>query len=94
MARIQVLPLTTRTLGPASETPFVLVIDQADDVHSSTGLPVWSEEQCQAVASATGAVLVLVIPSELTVANVDEELHRAAQAAVERALNPPVGIVA
>jgi hypothetical protein len=88
MARIQVLPLTTRTLGPASETPFVLIIDLVGDERDEVGCPVYTPEMLERLNAELGAQSVLVVDGELTVANVDEELHRAAQAAVERALNP------
>jgi hypothetical protein len=91
MARIQVLPLTPRTLGRATETPFVIVIDQVDGERTWVGEEVWTEVAAARIKAETGAVLVLLSDGELTVANVDEELHQAARAAAARALAPVDG---
>ena len=62
MARIQILELPMRHLGPASESPFVFVIDQADP-----GL--WAEGVVEVVefGKAAGAVTVLVTEHTLDV---------------------------
>lgn len=80
MTRIQVLPLTTETVGSVSSTPFVLIIDKVGDE--------FKPEDWERLKADTGARLVLVVDGTLDVANLDEELHQAAQAAVERALLP------
>lgn len=88
MARIQVLPLTLQTLGPASHTPFVIVIDR---LLSDGSDDVWSNEEfaeADFLKETLGAQSVLVIDGELTVDNVDAALHEAAAAAVQRALMP------
>jgi hypothetical protein len=81
MARIQVVPLTTETLGSASHTPYLIVIDRcADHEVEAFGDPGFPDR--------LGARGVIVTDGELTVENVDEELRRAACAAVERQLSP------
>lgn len=84
MARIQVLPLTTVTLGSASSTPYVIVFDQLDEERDEVGNPIWTQETIDRLTSELGARTVLVIDGTLDVGNVDQELHAAAQAAVLR----------
>lgn len=86
MARIQVLPLTTETVGAVSQTPFLLIIDKCGE--DDSGNPESEIYRQLASAEQVGAKLVLVTRGELTVENVDQELHDAAAAAVERALRP------
>lgn len=86
MARIQVLPLPTETLGSASATPFVIVIDKCADDEFDDLLPFFMEPK--AISEQIGARTILVFKGELTVENVDQELHDSAAAAIERALLP------
>ena len=84
MTRIQVLPLTPRTVGSVSHTPFALVIDQLTP--DPFGELNWTNELLDQLKASTGAVAVLVDRGELTVANVDEDLQRLAQQAVDQIL--------
>lgn len=88
MARIQVLPLTTEKVGDVESTPFVLIIDQVEDAVDDSGRSIYTPELVDYLGEEVGSRMILVVNGTLDVANVDEELHRAAQAAVERALCP------
>jgi hypothetical protein len=81
-ARIQVLPLTAETLGPASTTPYVLVIDQMDGDDQRAFPAAQLREQLGPACRG-----ILMWDGDLTVASVDEELHEAARDAVMRALS-------
>lgn len=61
MARIQVLPLPTQTVGGMSTTPHILVIDQADPGEFIDGINA-------DLAASTGAKTVLVVEPTLDVA--------------------------
>lgn len=61
MARIQVLPLPSRTCGSFSETPYVLIIDQAVEGEFVEGID-------ETLSAATGARTVLVTDRTLDVA--------------------------
>ena len=88
MARIQVLPLTTERAGELSSTPFVIVIDGTEMDVDHLGNPLWADSFLDAIKTETGARSVLIVAGDLDVANVDKELHKAAQVAVTRALMP------
>lgn len=78
MARIQVLPLTTETVGSVSSTPFVIILDHQSDDDELT----YSDVLCEYMKDQLGGKAVFVVYGEWTVANVDEKLQEAAQRAV------------
>lgn len=86
MARIQVLPLPAETVGSVTSTPFVLIIDRLGGEFPADMLPFALEPA--GMQEKIGYRAALIFDGELTVANVDEKLHEAAQAAVMRALCP------
>lgn len=77
MARIQVLPLTPKTVGAITETPFVLVIDQAD-------LNIFPRDGLIALKAEIGAMSVLITEDTLTVDNALELPDESRQAIEQR----------
>ena len=77
MARIQILALTPKTIGEFTETPFVLVIDQADE-------DVFSNEMMIDLKAQIGAASVILHTGDLTVENVIELSDEAREALEQR----------